>query len=85
MELDSSKSTAKILTNCGTIKEDSASLKEIIDINTNEIVVKVTGSGHIRIQNLLINDGNSKEETIEVAKRLILNQMYIHYHHIHQL
>ena len=79
MELDSSKSTAKILTNCGTIKENSTSLKEITDINTNEIVIKVTGSGHIRIQNLLINDGNSKEETIEVSTYSNFNSLQLQY------
>lgn len=82
MELDSNKSTANIISNCGTIKSignEAILTKEITNINTNEIVITVNGDGQIRIKNLIINDGSSKEETIEVAKYSNFNSLQLQY------
>lgn len=82
MELDSNKSTANIISNCGTIKSignGTILTKEITNINTNEIVITVNGDGQIRIKNLIINDGSSKEGTIEVAKYSNFNSLQLQY------
>ena len=82
MELDSNKSNANIISNCGTIKsiENGTILtKEITNINTNEIIITVNGDGQIRIKNLIINDGSNKEETIEVAKYSNFNSLQLQY------
>lgn len=82
MELDSDNSTANILSNCGTIKSienETILTKEITNINTNEIVITVNGKGQIRIKNLIINDGSSKEETIEVPTYSNFNSLQLQY------
>ena len=82
MELDLDNSTANILSNCGTIKSienETILTKEITNINTNEIVITVNGKGQIRIKNLIINDGGSNEETIEVPTYSNFNSLQLQY------
>ena len=60
--LDKDGNSNSITINKGEIKTNTKIEKSIVNINSNELIIKVNGTnGHIRIQKLIINEGSDKD------------------------
>ena len=60
--LDKDGNSNSITINKGEIKTNTTIEKSIVNINSNELIIKVNGTtGHIRIQKLIINEESDKD------------------------
>ncbi len=64
LELTQKNTTNKITTNYGTVTDDLDLTRYINNINSNELTITVGGgtSGHLRIQQIIINENGGQEE-----------------------
>ena len=78
--LTQKNTTNKITTNYGTVTDDLGLARYINNINSNELTITVGGgtSGHLRIQQIIINENGGQEE-VETAHYSNFSNLQLQY------